>query len=329
LRGELDDLQRRAKACADEVTRIQNLINKLKTADYKDITDQINAIDARLGPSRTRVSEIDAQLASSQGPLEDLRAKLNQATEDLSFLRTQRTDSDSNLRVLYQRGNDTNNRVAYARQNLDAVIKRFQDESRILSDATINLEKARAEEALARLGLEELIAHYSDALPYAIVPNGNGNGAGTPWGNNPSGSALGSISVGRGVSGSFKINSWTNYLSSAFGAGVNPAWSGSVTELFPFSFVSSVNGNVITNGNTGGCGGSGPAVVATGVVSAVRADGFEVKGDDGQTYSVGVAPCSKLNSNRADFILETGVATVVKGWGSANNMTAGLVTCLK
>ena len=106
-----------------------------------------------------------------------------------------------------------------------------------MTSATQNLEKARAEEALARLALEEVIAHYSDALPYAIVPNGNGlTDIGNPAGNNPSGSPLGAIQLsGSGASGSFQVN-WTHYLSQAYGAGVNPAFSGSVTELYPFSF---------------------------------------------------------------------------------------------
>ena len=113
----------------------------------------------------------------------------------------------------------------------------------------MNLERARAEEALARLALEELIAHYSDALPYSIVPNGNGEtDAGTPYGNNPSGSALGPVNTnGNGAPGSFKITSWTHYLSQAFGAGVHPSYRGSVTELFPFNFLSEVDGHMVNN----------------------------------------------------------------------------------
>ena len=99
-------------------------------------------------------------IAATQGPLADWRAKLAQAQDDLVFVRSQKTESDSNLRIAYQRGNDANNRVAYAKQNIDAVIKRFQDESKIVSDATLNLERARAEEALAKQGLDEFIAHY-------------------------------------------------------------------------------------------------------------------------------------------------------------------------
>jgi len=306
LRAELDDLQRRAKACADEVTRIQGLINKLKTDDYKGLTDQINDLDGRLTTSRTRVSEIDVLLANSQGPLADLKAKLDQATADLTYVRSQRTEAETNLRVLYQRGNDTNNRVAYAKQNLDAIIKRFQDESKILSDATMNLERARAEESLARLGLEELIAHYSDALPYAIVPNGNGVGSGTPFGNNPSGSALGPAT---GTGGSFRVNSWTNYLSTAFGAGVNLGWNGVVTDLYPFSFPATSPCPLAT----------AVPVVTTGVVTAVRNDSFDVRSNQGQLYQVNVAPCTVLNANRPDYILEQGATAVVKGWSSSSS----------
>lgn len=73
------------------------------------------------------MSEIDAQIAASQGPIEDLKSKLNQATQDLTFIRSQKNDSDVALRTAYQRGNDSNNRVAFAKQNLDAIVKRFQD----------------------------------------------------------------------------------------------------------------------------------------------------------------------------------------------------------
>ena len=70
---------------------------------------------------------------------------MNQATQDLTFIRSQKNDSDVALRTAYQRGNDANNRVAFVKQNLDAIVKRFQDESKIVSDGTLNLERARAE----------------------------------------------------------------------------------------------------------------------------------------------------------------------------------------
>lgn len=142
---ELADLQARARACADEVARIQALIDATKGDKYTGITRQVNDLDGQITISRTRVSEIDAAIAASQGPLADLRAKLAQANDDLTFIRSQKLESDTALRTAYQRGNDNNNRVAFARQNLDAVVKRFQDESKVVSDATQNLERARAE----------------------------------------------------------------------------------------------------------------------------------------------------------------------------------------
>lgn len=130
------------------------------------------------------------------------------------------------------------------------------------------------------------------------MPNSNlANNPGTPNGNNPSGSPLGQINTnGNGAPGSFKINNWVNYLSTAYGAGINPAIIGSVNELFPFNFLSGVSGNMsqgtdVLNaygdlnaqnnaGRKGGCGKNkeGAAqMVVSGVVTEVRADSFDVK----------------------------------------------------
>lgn len=44
--------------------------------------------------------------------------------------------------------------------------------------------------------MQELLRERSNALPYSVVPNGNGvTNAGTPNGNNPRGSPLGPLSV--------------------------------------------------------------------------------------------------------------------------------------
>lgn len=350
LQNELAALQAKAKSCGDEVTRLQGLIDALKGNKYPDVTKQIGDLDSQISNARTTVSEIDAQLAASQGPLEDLKAKLAQAQQDLSFIRSQKSDADNALRLAYQRGNDANNRVAFAKQNLDAVIKRFQDESKIASNANLNLERARAEEALARQGLEDLIAHYSNALPYAIVPNGNGVGSGTPYGNNPAGSALGPVrNNGNGAPGSFRVPSWTNYLSSAYGAGVSPAYPGSVTDLYPFNFLSRTSGNQYANTGVtnsglrggernegaGGCFGKYAGQgehSTTGVVVAVRTDGFDLKDNEGKVHPVNVKPCTKLNANKPDYILETGHQAVAKGYpvqGLDLAIDASQVTCLQ
>lgn len=152
----------------------------------------------------------------------------------------------------------------------------------------MNLERARAEEALARLALEEIISSYTTALPYAIVPNGNGQNPsanqGGIAGNNPSGSALGPISTnGNGAPGAFTVTNWTNYLSQAFGAGVNPAFPGSVNALYPFSFGSQVSpdGSTVINPS-----------------NLRRPNGGQAPNNGGQTPTGGRIPDS--NGNFAD-----------------------------
>ena len=45
----------------------------------------------------------------------------------MQFIKNQKVDSDSTLKTAYQRGNDFNNKVVFSKQNVDAVVKRFQD----------------------------------------------------------------------------------------------------------------------------------------------------------------------------------------------------------
>lgn len=120
-------MNQRAQACKDELARLQAELDALKTGDSNRLTNEIANLDSQINQNRVQVSQIDSQIASSQGPLEDLKAKLAKANEDLAFLRNQKTETDANLRRAYQNGNDANNRVAAAKQNLDAIVKRFQD----------------------------------------------------------------------------------------------------------------------------------------------------------------------------------------------------------
>ena len=186
------------------------------------------------------------------------------------------------------------------------------------------------------MALEEIIAKYSDALPYSIVPNGNGRtDPGTPYGNNPAGSALGPVDrSGSGAKGSFKIKDWTHYLSLAFGAGVHPAYIGSVTELFPFNFLSSVDGTYIENNYNykqqgGACGGNGPVRAISGTVSFIGEDSFKVRLDNGEEYDISIDPCTKLNSNIDGYKLSIGDEAIAKGAQKiGRSLGASQVTCL-
>lgn len=115
---------------------------------------------------------------------------------------------------------------------------KFNTESGWLRDANNNLERARAEKELADQGVQEIISVSTSALPFAIVPNGNGQTpAGTPAGNNPSGSPLGPVADrNQVVPGSpVVVGDLGTYLSQAYGAGVDPTKPSTVTTLYPIS----------------------------------------------------------------------------------------------
>ena len=308
-----------------------------------DLVRQIEEIEESILADRKSIMEIDGQLAALVEPLENLKTKLKVARQDFAFLKNQIVSAEEALRTAYAAGNDANTIVAHAKQNLDAINCRYQDEEKIISEAVLNLERARAEEALARLAVEELIAHYSDALPYSVVPNGNGKtAAGVPYGNNAAGSPLGPIQQGgNGAPGEFRIRNWNNYLSLAFGQGVHPAFRGSVTKLYPFNFLSVVEGKNLWN-NYGEeekkekkveekCEEApSSARVASGTVIEVGEKSFKVRLDNGQVYNINVDTCTKMNSNKANYKMQAGDEAIVKGSSEGySKMKASQVTCLR
>ena len=180
-----------------------------------------------------------------------------------------------------------------------------------------------------------MIAKYTSALPYAIVPHGDGSGAGTPHGNNPSGSALGPIKTnGDGAPGSFKVTSWDHYLSQAFGSGVHPSFIGSVTELYPFNFHSEVDGHMVTNkahlrGQSEDCGGVEGDVIGSGEVISVGKNSFKVRLDNnGGVYEIHVNSCTKANANKNGYEMKSGDEAVFKGHIDNGKIMAEKMTCL-
>lgn len=87
----------------------------------------------------------------------------------------------------------------------------------------------------------------------------------------------------------------------------------------------------LTGARTGGCSAPSGArgnVVTTGVVASVGENTFDVQGDDGKVWTVGVSPCSRLNANRANFKLQKGHHVVVRGWAVGGRVAADQATCL-
>lgn len=169
----------------------------------------------------------------------------------------------------------------------------------------MNLERARAEAELAKLALDELVAHYSNALPYAIVPNGNGIGAGTPIGNNPAGAALGPATQG---TDRIQISNWTQYLSNAFGRGINPAFDGNINYLYTFQATTQTG--VRTTQNV--CDQSGPVRAVTGTITGVQNNAVTAN-VNGQSMRISYGDCTTLASNQPNYQFQVGDQIVAKG----------------
>ena len=336
LAKEIASLTAKLAACQAETQRIQTEIDNTQDSN-SDLTEKANELEDEILDLRRRTMELDGLISGTLKPLEELKARIASLEDDLAYLKGEIITAEERLNEAYARGNDANDVVCKARTNVDASNARYEKETRISAEATINLERARAEESLARLAVDELIAKYTSALPYAIVPNGNGmTNPGTPFGNNPSGSPLGAIKTnGNGASGSFKVANWAHYLSQAFGAGVHPSFAGSVTELYPFNFHSSVDGHMVTNsgnlrgGNGDNCAPANGNLVASGSVVSVGESSLRVRLDNsGAEFDVHVNPCTKMNSNKPNYELGAGDEAIFKAHHESGSIVAEKITCL-
>ena len=335
LGAELAELERELEKCEAESARLQAEIDNTQTTELmKKVEDLENEI---LG-FRKRVISLDGLIAGLLKPIEDAKVKLQAAKDDLAYLRKEIGGAEENLRQGYIKGNDANTKVAHARENVEANNARFEKETKRISEGTMNLERARAEEALARLALDEMIAKFTNALPYAVVPHGNEKGdIGDPAGNNPSGSPLGTIHLdGDGAPGEFHVTDFATYLSNAFGAGVHPSFPGSVNKLFPFHSLSEVDGHKVVNRLNLKGKEEDPCekeeeddYVGSGEVIWIGENIFKVLLDNGDVYDIEISPCTKMNSNRRKYKMEKGDEAVFKGKKNDDKVKAKRLTCLK
>lgn len=204
--------------------------------------------------------------------------------------------------------------------------------------------------------MQELLRERSSALPYSVVPNGNGQiNAGTPTGNNPRGSPLGPLAINNNQNSNNpfpqdanKIDSFNNYLSSAYAQGVDPAAPSSVTRNFPFTiYRSSLNPSTqlrlanqapymspegqqiagLTIDNNGvlsytgdfSCG-SAPSELINGVIKATGNNVFNVMTDEGKMYVVKVGSCSQAIANSPNYNLSVGDRIKLAGQGAGVNV---------
>lgn len=183
---------------------------------------------------------------------------------------------------------------------------RFKQETKILSEATLNLEKVRAEESLARLALEEIISKFSDALPYSVIPNGNGEtNIGNPPGNNAIGSGLGPYFGKKSISTFTSRADFTSFLSEVFGSGVSIRYEGGVEKLFQVKQSSNPLGEnecVLVEEK-----------VVSGEVISSDLTSFDLLADGGEVFKVEVTICSDIQANLEGHAIQRGDTAIVKG----------------
>lgn len=208
---------------------------------------------------------------------------------------------------------------------------RLNTDSESLRKANANLEAARAEKELADIAVEEIISVYTTALPFSIVPNGNGaTDAGTPLGNNPSGSPLGPVAGPQQQGSQVTIGDLNSYLSSAYGAGVDPARPSTVTNLYPLSVttISTIAGDAQKNLYSFDCS-SNSAVSGQGFVHSVQPGMIQVDTNNGMV-DLQIAGCTNLETTTRGQVLGTGDMVYFKGneVPGSNQIQAQSLTCV-
>lgn len=252
------------------------------------------------------------------------------------------------MRRQYYICNDAADEVRKAKQNLQAINLKLQTETQWLEEANNNLERARAEKQLADIAVEEVIASSTSALPFSIVPNGNGQtNVGTPIGNNPSGSPLGPIRIRNEVDPSRQIivGDISSYLSRAYGAGVDPSKPSTVSTVYPLSVATLQT--LVAQGTTGilnadpnyqypsngiygfGCsGGNSDLTYGQGTIYSVQPGMIQVRDQVGGLVNLRVGGCSNLEATQSGHILGLQDTVYYRGVQSNAGINLHSLTCV-
>ena len=201
--------------------------------------------------------------------------------------------------------------------------------------------------------MEELLRERSSALPYSIVPNGNGvSTAGTPTGNNPRGSPLGPLVVNNPsnnpnayAQASSQITDYSNYLSSAYANGVDPTRPETLTQSYPFSVyrplgaqlrnqatlvpitgpdgtplvgISNVDGVPSYTGDFS-CS-SAPNALINGLITQVGNNVVTIKGSDQKEYVARIGSCTQASADRKNYTMSVGDQIQFSGQKTGNQV---------
>lgn len=131
-------------SCSRQSITIQQNIDGL-TVQVNELNKQISDINVKITTIQQQVDTVVVRITEIESSTPSDGVKLADRQSQLVVLRQAFTTTQTERNKLYTDGNDANNRVAFAKQNLDAVLLRYQQESATVNEATLNLEKARSE----------------------------------------------------------------------------------------------------------------------------------------------------------------------------------------
>ena len=353
LEARIPGLQRDIASKQASCDRIQADLNTFRNeiantdANFQVITQQITTQDGLINDKKAEIDSLKASINNVPAEIVTLQAELNRVANTLSRQ--------------YYICNDAADGVRVAKQNLDAMQLKYTTESAWLREANGNLEKARAEKELADLAVQEIISSSTSALPFSIVPNGQGlTPIGTPVGNNAAGSALGAVRQSNQIipGSPVVVGDLKYYLSSAYGAGVDVTKSSSVTTLYPLSILTleaitgqsqagvfNPDGTFVTSTNASGsgpfgggnipasylaqftCSGSGNIAQGQGRVLGVQPGIVRVQTSTG-AVNLNIGSCSNINSNVQNLTVVPNMSVYYRGAQTASGINLYDMTCV-
>lgn len=312
LNKRIDDLTARKNKCADELAAIADRIQKLY--DNADALNQKKSkIESELKQLTDKITSLNEQINKIPGILADYNNQLNQLNKNLNYLINQLPIFQRILNDAYIAGNSANDAVKAAKQNLDAAVARFTREQKIESDATNNIELARIEKDQADQAVEALLRDGAGLLPYAAAaPADSYNNA-----------------VVAGDNGAYNIKSWSDFVSSGYGAGVKPLFVGDLKTLYSFKLPAADSAAANGNGNGNGDCAANNLKAFSGFIVGLAPGSLRVLGDGGNTYQVGYSSCTGALANKQGYSLAVGDVVVVRGQPTgANSFKAVNLACL-
>ena len=306
IEARLKDLRGRVEKCKAEFAAIQARVDELKNKIIPALEVKKLQIEGEIKRLNEKLAVINEELEQIPNQIADYEAQLPKLLESLRVLRSQVFIYETRLRAAYQAGNAANEKVALAKENLDAANKRYIDEDNIIKEATRNIELARVEKSKADQAVEDYLREGVDILPFAAAPGESGF-----------------ESMG---GGEFAIKSWNEYVEIAYGKGVKPLFVGDLKSLYSFLPEEEVE----AGGEEKGCDVARQRAIS-GYVIQVKPSSMVMINDEGVEFTITYSKCTKALANMKNYRMAPGDIALVKGEkdDGKNEIRATQLTCIR